>query len=89
MEIVVILDELQKQAHRDERLRQKLLSTRADADPLFAFCAAAREEGFEVYPMDKCMALPTCAEGGSSYDMDIEPDDIDVQDTVTVVWEMA
>ena len=44
---------------------------------------------FEVYPMDKCLAEPMCADGGSSYDLDIEPDDIEVQDTVTVVWEIA
>ena len=43
---------------------------------------------FEVYPMDKCLAEPMCADGGSSYDLDIEPDDIEVQDTVTVVWEI-
>ena len=46
---------------------------------------------FEIQPMDKCLAL--CQEspitGGASYDLDIEPDDIDVQDTVTVVWEIA
>ena len=46
---------------------------------------------FEVQPMargmgvDDCCMPPTCAEG---YDMDIEPDDIDVEDTVTVVWEI-
>ena len=28
------------------------------------------------------------AEGGN-YDMDIEPDDIEVSDTVTVLWEIA
>lgn len=44
---------------------------------------------FEVYPMDKCLAEPMCADGGSSYDLDIEPDDIEVQDTVTVVWEIT
>ena len=44
---------------------------------------------FEVYPMDKCLAEPMCADGGSSYDLDIEPDDIEVQDTVTVVWEIV
>lgn len=44
---------------------------------------------FEVYPMDKCLAEPMCADGGGSYDLDIEPDDIEVQDTVTVVWEIA
>lgn len=44
---------------------------------------------FEIGPMDKCLALaPTCADGGSSYVMDIEPDDIEVQDTVTVIWEI-
>ena len=25
---------------------------------------------------------------GTSYDMDIEPDDIEVSDTVTVLWEI-
>lgn len=36
--------------------------------------------------MEPCMALEdSCAR---SYDMDIEPDDIDVTDTVTVVWEI-
>ena len=35
---------------------------------------------------EKCLAYPTADE---SYDLDIEPDDIDVSDTVTVVWEIA
>ena len=49
---------------------------------------------FEVEPMnkllmaDKCLSVPTIA-GGASYDMDIEPDDIDVSDIVTVVWEIV
>ena len=29
------------------------------------------------------------ADGAGSYSMDIEPDDIEVQDTVTVVWDIA
>ncbi len=45
---------------------------------------------FEVEPMDKCkMAELPCPGTGAAYDMDIEPDDIDVQDTVTVIWEIA
>ncbi len=50
------------------------------------------EINFEVHPMnrmlmaDECMAAPTAVE---SYEMDIEPDDIDVSDTVTVIWEIA
>ena len=50
------------------------------------------EINFEVSPMrgdmvmDRCM-VPMAAEG--SYDMDIEPDDIDVSNTVMVVWEIG
>ncbi len=43
---------------------------------------------FEYKVTDKCLA-PNVAEGYGSYDMDIEPDDIEVQDIVTVVWEIA
>ena len=49
---------------------------------------------FEVQPMnrmlmgDDCLAAPMVAEG-ASYDMDIEPDDIEVSDTVTVIWEIG
>ena len=41
------------------------------------------------FPMDKCLAEPMFADGGSKYKLDIEPDDFEVQDTVTVVWEIA
>lgn len=44
---------------------------------------------FEMYPMNKCMAPASADDCYSSYDMDIEPDDIDAEDTVTVVWEIA
>ena len=52
------------------------------------------EIDFEYRPMnrmlmaDACLAAPMAAEGGS-YDMDIEPDDIEVSDTVTVLWEIG
>ena len=48
------------------------------------------EIDFEYRPMDggilaeRCMEEPTAA-----YSLDIEPDDIEVSDTVTVVWEIA
>lgn len=48
------------------------------------------EIDFEYRPMDggilaeRCMAEPTAA-----YSLDIEPDDIEVSDTVTVVWEIC
>ena len=48
------------------------------------------EIDFEYRPMDggilaeRCMAEPTAA-----YSLDIEPDDIEVSETVTVVWEIG
>lgn len=46
------------------------------------------EIDFEYRPMKCLIAEPGMAEGGR-YAMDIEPDDIEVQDTVTVVWEIG
>ncbi len=43
---------------------------------------------FEVAPMrNMAMCADECAE--KSFDMDIEPDDIEVSDTVTVIWEIC
>ena len=39
-------------ALKDERIRMQLLSTRQSQDPLKAFCTAAGEYGFELYPME-------------------------------------
>ena len=50
------------------------------------------EINFEVRPMNRMlMAKESDAPlmtGAGSYDMDIEPDDIEVSDTVTVLWEI-
>ena len=46
------------------------------------------EINFEVNPMDKMMLCDSCIDSDDSYDLDIEPDDIDISDTVTVVWEI-
>lgn len=47
------------------------------------------EIDFEYSPMRGAMLLERCeAPMAGSYDLDIEPDDIDVSDTVTVVWEI-
>ena len=50
------------------------------------------EINFEYRPMngdllaERCIAAPMATE---SYDLDIEPDDIEVSDTVTVIWEIV
>jgi uncharacterized protein YggE len=45
-----------------------------------------QQPGFEVRPMNRMMMTKSSAEG--SYDLNIEPDDIESSDTVTVVWEI-
>ena len=50
------------------------------------------EINMEVRPMsrDIMMCEKSCLpDAGESYDMDMEPDDVEVTDTVTVVWEIA
>ena len=45
---------------------------------------------FEYHPMNRNRLMePGMADGDCSYDMDIEPDDIEAEDTVTVVWEIG
>ena len=52
------------------------------------------EPVFEVRPMNRMMAakgamVEEASMDGGSYDLDVEPDDIEVFDTVTIVWEIA
>lgn len=42
----------------------------------------------EVRPMNRMLMAAKSADAAGSYDMDIEPDDIEASDTVTVVWEI-
>ena len=52
MGIAEMLDELKQKAFRDPLLREELLETRKDKQPLSAFCKRCRELGYEVYDMD-------------------------------------
>ncbi len=50
------------------------------------------EIDFEFSPMNRPIMAPACSDemmSSKSYDMDIEPDDIEVADTVTVIWEIG
>ena len=45
---------------------------------------------FEIQPMSRMLMTEDCAaEGNDSYDIDIEPNDIQVSDMVTVLWEIS
>ena len=48
------------------------------------------EIDFEIRPMTRALEMGDCMmEPTGGYDLDIEPDDIEVKDTVTVVWEVG
>ena len=47
-----MLDDLQRKALHDSDIRNKLLDTAQEKDPLTAFCRVCRELGYEIYEMD-------------------------------------
>ncbi len=47
-DVVSILDELQNKTLKDEKLKQQLLATRTEADPLSAFCKTCRNLGYGI-----------------------------------------
>ena len=52
MNVVEALDELQRKARHDDKLREQFIKTRDAEDPLGGFCSVCRETGYELYPMD-------------------------------------
>lgn len=46
------LDALQRRALTDQKIREKLLATRREKEPLQTFCRIGRELGYEIYPME-------------------------------------
>lgn len=51
-ELVELLDELQKKAKADPILREKLLQTRENPNPIHAFCEICHAYGVSIYEMD-------------------------------------
>ncbi len=52
MEVGTYLEELVGRAKRDEILRDRILATGQCPQPLAAFCAICREQGFPLWEMD-------------------------------------
>ena len=52
MDITEVLDRLTQAARADETLRQRLIATQDEDDPVKAFCGIARELGYGIYEMD-------------------------------------
>lgn len=84
-------NELLAQAVRDARAKAEVLAAAAGTTlgALLTIDYSWGELNMEVRPMRKMAMAADCEEAQMSYDMGIEPDDIQVSDTVTVVWEIG
>ena len=51
-DVAGMLDELQRRALKEADVKEKLLATREEKDPLSAFCKACRELGYEIYELE-------------------------------------
>jgi hypothetical protein len=56
MNIGEMLDELKRKALKDPKIRERLLLSREEENPLSAFCAVCRDLGYEIYDMDLLQA---------------------------------
>lgn len=52
MTIIDCLDKLERDAHRDAKLKAALLATRSAEQPFMAFCRTCQEWGYPIYPME-------------------------------------
>lgn len=51
-----LLEALQKKAMADPILKEKLLQTKNEPNPIHAFCEICRTNGYAIYEMDLAMA---------------------------------
>ena len=56
MSTISMLDELQNRARKEEVLRNRLLTTRNEPNPVSAFCRTCQELGYPIYEMDLIQA---------------------------------
>ena len=56
MSTAELLDEVQRKALENKELREMLLATRKEKNPLEAFCRICRQMGYELYPMEVVQA---------------------------------
>lgn len=56
MSTAELLDEVQRKALENKELRELLLATRKEKNPLEACCRICRQQGYELYPMEVVQA---------------------------------
>lgn len=83
-------NELLGKAVRDAKAKAAVLTTAAGVTlgDILTIDYSWGEVDFEYSPMYKAMPMDACLSDAPNYDLDIEPDDIETTDTVTVIWEV-
>ncbi len=90
-------NELLGKAVKDVKERASVLTSAADVTlkEIQSIDYSWGEIDFEVRPMGRALmddadcCMDSALDAGGDYDLDVEPDDINVSDTVTVIWEIA
>lgn len=52
MDVIDLLDELERRALKDETIKSRLLNTEQEENPLEAFCRECQKLGYPIYEMD-------------------------------------
>lgn len=52
MDTMTLLEELKHRAQREPAIKEQLLQTRKEKNPVDAFCKACQELGYPIYEMD-------------------------------------
>lgn len=85
-----VRNELLRKAVKDSRVKAEILAESAGVNlgEIKRIDYSWGELQIVSHPIDKFMAEPMLLEPRASYDIDIEAHDIDVDDTVTIEWEL-
>ncbi|MBQ8730273.1 MAG: SIMPL domain-containing protein, partial [Lachnospiraceae bacterium] len=82
-------NELLARAVEDSKNKAKILAKASDVKlgDIVNIIYSKEEKSFVTAPV-RAMALKGDARNDSAYDIDIEPDNIVADDTVTIIWEI-
>lgn len=85
-----VRNELLRKAVKDSKVKAKILAESAGVNlgEIKRIDYSWGELQIVSHPIDKFMAKPMLLEPRASYDIDIEANNIDVDDTVTIEWEI-
>lgn len=84
-----VKNKLLGKAVKDAKAKAEILTSAAEVTlgEILSIDYSWNKISFETHPIEFEEKRMLCEAPGASYDLNIEPDDIQVSDTVTVIWE--